>query len=72
MPKVLAHPQFPNKTPCFPEQTVEVESNCLCMLAVTYQYGVFLTLAGSIAGAAGGLLGLGVARSLQREPSPDS
>jgi hypothetical protein len=48
-------------------------SHCLCMLDETYQYGVFLTLAGSVVGALAGLMGLSLLTQIRRReasPSP--
>jgi hypothetical protein len=46
-------------------------SHCLCVLEETCQYGVFLTLAGSVVGALAGLKGLSLLTQIhRREASP--
>ncbi len=45
-------------------------SHCLCIFHATYQYGVFLTLAGSVVGALGGLLGLFPATQVHGREAP--
>lgn len=44
-------------------------SHCLCWFDVTYQYGIFLTLAGGVVGALGGVLGLFVLPDSYRRQS---
>jgi hypothetical protein len=43
---------------------------CLCMFDQTYQYGIFLTLAGSVVGALGGLIGLFLVAQVHRREAP--
>lgn len=54
----------------FPGQEWYV-SQCLCMFTETYQYGIFITLAGSVVGALGGLISLFLVTQVhRREASP--